>query len=414
MLNASEIKIIKSTAPVLREHGITMTKHFYKRMFAHNPEVIPFFNQTNQSGGTQQAALAGAIVGVASHIDNLDALSETVELITQKHASLQVQPEHYPIVGEHLLASIKGILGDTATNEVMDAWEKTYTLLTNIFTSRENDIYEENIQKRGGWEGFRTFIVKRREKESSIITSFYLEPEDGGEIAPFLPGQYITVRLPAPDGLTTMRNYSLSDKPGRNHYRISVKREVSPEASLPNGYVSCKLHNEIKVGDKLEVGPPCGEFTLEISSKPERPLVLLSAGVGITPVLSMLLYSLENTPGREITFIHGCLNREVQAFKSLIDLLATTHPNLTIHYRYSEEGEATRQENSSTGLITQELINLLIPNPNADYYFCGPKPFMVNTYRNLNNRGIPTSQINLEFFGPREELENMNVGKLPE
>ncbi|MGH1352877.1 MAG: NO-inducible flavohemoprotein [Methyloligellaceae bacterium] len=413
MLNASVIKIVKSTAPILRKQGVTLTRHFYKRMFAHNPEVKPFFNQMNQSGGTQQAALAGAIVGFASNIDNLGAMAETVELITQKHASLQIKREHYPIVGENLLASIKEVLGDIATDEVMDAWEKTYAVLTDILAGREQEIYEENINKSGGWEGFRTFIVKHREKESDIITSFYLEPKDEGELAPFLPGQYLTIRLPSPDGQTTMRNYSLSDKPGLNYYRISVKRECSPAPDLPDGYVSCKLHDEIKVGDELEVAPPCGEFTLNTSDTPERPLVLISAGVGITPVLSMLLSALELSPKRNITFIHGCLNEKVHAFRSLLNQLATTHRNLTIHYRYSENnnGETTEQRNTSTGFITQELISSLIPTRDADYYFCGPKPFMVNTYRDLNSWDIPASQINLEFFGPREELENIQVEK---
>src|SRR5690606_36073875 len=107
MLDEKTIQIVKSTAPILQEHGETLTRHFYKRMFSHNPEVGPFFNPAHQTSGSQQKALAGAICAYAANIDNLEVLGGAVELIAQKHASLQIKPEHYPIVGENLLASIR-------------------------------------------------------------------------------------------------------------------------------------------------------------------------------------------------------------------------------------------------------------------------------------------------------------------
>ena len=141
MLNQETIRVVKSTAPILQEHGETLTKHFYKRMFKHNPEVAPFFNHSNQAEGTQQRALAGAIAAYAANIDNLEVLGGAVELIAQKHASLQIKPEHYPIVGENLLASIKEVLGDGATDEVIDAWGKAYGFLADIMIGREKQIY---------------------------------------------------------------------------------------------------------------------------------------------------------------------------------------------------------------------------------------------------------------------------------
>ena len=407
MLNQNTIDIVKSTAPVLQQHGEKLTRHFYQRMFSHNPEVGPFFNQANQAEGTQQRALAGAICAYAANIDNLEVLGGAVELIANKHASLMIKPEHYPIVGENLLASIKEVLGDGATDDIINAWAEAYGFLTDILVGREQQLYSDSATKTGGWEGFRTFKVDRKDQESQNIASFYLEPEDGGALPEFLPGQYITIRVPTPDGSTTMRNYSLSNQPGRDYFRISVKREVAPNADTPNGYVSSMLHDDIAEGDTLEIGPPCGEFFLNVKDKHERPLVLLAAGIGITPMMSILKTTLNAMPDREIILIHGCLNDDVQPFKPFIDQLAIKHPNLKAHYRYSDmtPDEVASDENCSAGFVDADLIESFIPSRHADYYFCGPKPFMVNIYQDLLVWGIPASQVHFEFFGPREELD---------
>lgn len=403
MLNEKTIKIVKSTAPVLQEHGETLTKHFYKRMFKHNPEVAPFFNPAHQTAGNQQRALAGAIAAYAANIDNLEVLGGAVELIAQKHASLLIKPEHYPIVGENLLASIREVLGEAATDDVINAWAEAYGFLADILIGREQQIYEENAGKPGGWEGFKQFRVIRKEKESNNITSFYLTAADGTPLPAFKPGQYITVRAATPNDSTTMRNYSLSDKPGQDWFRISVKREVPPEADTPAGYVSNMLHDKIEVGDTIEIAPPCGEFFLDVSEKHERPLVLLAAGVGITPIISILQAALDAMPERQIIFIHASLNEDVQAFKKVVDTLAENHQNLRTHYRYSDPG--ARSGNASTGFVTADYLEQLLPGRDADYYFCGPQPFMVSIYHDLMKWGIPASQVHFEFFGPRQELE---------
>ena len=407
MLNQNTKDIVKSTAPILQQHGETLTRHFYQRMFSHNPEVGPFFNPANQAEGTQQRALAGAICAYAANIDNLEVLGSAVELIANKHASLMVKAEHYPIVGENLLASIKEVLGDGATDQVIDAWAEAYGFLTDILVGREQQLYRDSATRDGGWEGFRTFRIDRKDQESENITSFYLKPEDGGALPEFLPGQYITLRVPTADGSTTMRNYSLSNQPGRDYFRISVKREVAPSAGAPDGYVSNLLHDNMAEGDTLEIGPPCGEFFLNVKDRHERPLVLLAAGIGITPIMSILKATLNAMPDREIILIHGCLNDDVQPFKPFIDRLALEHPNLKAHYRYSDltQDEVLAEENCSAGMVDAQLIESLIPSRHADYYFCGPKPFMVNIYQDLLVWGIPASQVHFEFFGPREALE---------
>jgi nitric oxide dioxygenase len=406
MLSEKTIQTVKSTAPILQEHGEALTRHFYKRMFSHNPEVAPFFNPAHQSAGKQQRALAGAITAYAANIDNLEVLGGAVELIAQKHASLMIKPEHYPIVGENLLASIREVLGAGATDDIIAAWAEAYGFLADILIGREKQIYYENAQKPGGWVGFKPFRIVRKEKESSNITSFYLVAGDGSPLPAFKPGQYITVRAATVDGSTTMRNYSLSDKPGQEWFRISVKREVPPEANTPAGYVSNMLHDAIEVGDTVEIAPPCGEFFLDVSEKHTRPLVLLAAGVGITPINSILLAALDSFSEREIILVHAVLNEDVQAFRSSFDSLAQKHKNLKVYYRYSEAPQVSA-ENASYGLVTAEYLESLLPGREADYYFCGPQPFMVSLYHNLMQWGIPASQVHFEFFGPRQELERV-------
>jgi nitric oxide dioxygenase len=407
MLTEQTIAIVKSTAPILEQHGELLTRHFYKRMFSHNPEVAPFFNQTNQAAGTQQRALAAAICAYAANIDNLEVLGGAVELIAQKHASLQIQAEHYPIVGENLLASIREVLGEGATEAVIQAWAEAYGFLANILIGREKEIYHQHGLAPNGWAGFKPFKVVRKEVESDVITSFYLQPQDGAPVPEFKPGQYITVRVPSPCGHTTMRNYSLSDKPGQPWFRISVKRESGRDASTPDGFVSNFLHQGVQVGATLEVGPPCGEFFLDLTEQHHRPLVLMSAGVGITPLMSMLLSVLEAMPERPVFFIHAALNGQTHAFRQTLRDLAARHSNLTVHTRYSEATAEDRAQGvcDSEGFVDGPLIESLIPGRDADYYFCGPKPFMVNIYHQLLEWGIPATQVHLEFFGPKQELE---------
>ncbi len=406
MLSAKTISIVKSTAPVLDQHGETLTKHFYKRMFSHNPEVAPFFNPSNQNAGTQQRALAAAICAYAANIDNLEVLGGAVELIAQKHASLRIKPEHYPIVGENLLASIREVLGEAATDDIINAWGDAFGFLADILIGRVAHIYKEQAEAPGGWEDFNSFRVTRKEKESDIITSFYLVPADGAALPAFKPGQYITVRVAGPHGHTTMRNYSLSDKPGQDYFRISVKRETGPKADTPKGFVSNLLHDSVDVGSTLEIAPPSGEFFLDINEKHDRPLVLLAGGIGITPVYSILKTALEKMPGRKIVLVHGSLHEAVQPFRADIESLAKKHANLKTCFRYSEPPrEGVTRAAGDTGMIDAALIESCVPEKNADYYFCGPKPFMVNMYHQLLEWGIPASQVHFEFFGPRQELE---------
>jgi nitric oxide dioxygenase len=405
MLSSAQIGVIKATVPVLSAHGETLTRHFYRRMFAGNPEVKAFFNPAHQAGGSQQRALAAAICAYAENIENPAALAGAVELIAQKHASLSVLPEHYPIVGKHLLGSIREVLGEGATDEVIDAWAAAYGVLADILIRRESEIYRSH-EADFGWRGFESLVVTDKRRESDAITSFYLERADGKPLRPFKPGQYITVRVPTPDGSTTMRNYSLSCAPGLAHYRISVKREYGASDDAPNGHVSNHLHDNVNVGERIEVGPPCGEFTLEPASDPTRPLVLISGGVGITPVLSMLHATLGTNETRDVIFVHGAINGRTHAFRREVLALADAHPRLRVHFRYSQPTRDDRERElfDSEGLVTATLIESLIETLDADFYLCGPAPFMTLLFEGLLTSGVNSSRLRHEFFGPARQL----------
>jgi nitric oxide dioxygenase len=406
MLSPVQIAIVKATVPALVAHGETLTRHFYRRMFTGNPEVKAFFNPAHQQGGSQQRALAAAICAYAQNIEQPAALAGAVELIAQKHASLNVLPEHYPIVGKHLLGSIREVLGAAATDDVIDAWAAAYGVLADILIHREAEIYREH-EAQHGWRGFEPFAVDKKRRESDTITSFYLVRPDGAPPRLFKAGQYITVRVPTPDGGTTMRNYSLSCAPGAARYRISVKREVGATDDAPNGHVSNHLHDNVDVGHRVEVGPPCGEFTLDLPADPARPLVLISGGVGITPVLSMLHAALAANEQRDVLFVHGAINGRTHAFREEVLALADANARLRVHFRYSAPTRSDRERElfESEGLVTASLIESLLDGPDAEFYLCGPKPFMTLLFEGLIAWGVDPSRLHHEFFGPAQELK---------
>lgn len=392
MLSATSKQIIAATLPAVGAHVNRITEVFYPLMFGRYPEVKAFFNQAHQAQGTQPRALANAVVAYASNLDRLELLGDAVGLIVQKHASLNIQPAHYPIVGECLLAAIKEVLGDAATNEVLGAWGEAYFQLADILIAAEENVYRSHEQQTGGWRGERDFTVTRKVHESAVITSFYLEPTDGGAIADFKPGQYIGISLVI-NGETVRRNYSLSDAPGQKHYRISVKRE-------PGGVVSNYLHDHVDTGASLKLTAPCGDFVL---NDEQRPLVLLSGGVGITPTIAMLKPALDS--GRRVHFLHGALNSDNHAFADLIVELQQSYSNLQSYVCYSEP--LPQDTSVEHGFFDRDRLSALIPDfTQCDVYFLGPKAFMRACYRALNELKIPKEQIRYEFFGPLEDLQH--------
>ncbi|MCU7650811.1 NO-inducible flavohemoprotein [Pseudomonas piscis] len=393
MLSVQDRAIIKSTVPLLESGGEALITHFYRMMLSEYPEVRPLFNQAHQASGDQPRALANGVLMYARHIDQLDQLGDLVAKIINKHVALQILPEHYPIVGSCLLRAIAEVLGsEIATQEVIDAWAAAYNQLANILIGAEAAIYDEKAQAPGGWRGAREFKVVRKVQESAEITSLYFEPADQGPILAAEPGQYIGLQLFI-DGQEIRRNYSLSALSDQGQYRISVKREAG-------GVASNYLHDQCPVGSSIMLFPPAGEFTLQASDK---PLVLISGGVGITPTLPMLEAALATE--RPVHFIHCARNGQVHAFRQWVDALAERYPQLKRFYCYAED-DGVSPAADNLGLLTQDQLAQWLPEQrDLDAYFLGPKGFMAAIKRHLKALGIPEQQSRYEFFGPAAALE---------
>lgn len=383
MLTKQQIELVKATVPILREHGVALTSHFYKRMLSHNPELMQVFNMGHQRAGFQQQALAGAVLAYAENIENLPALLGAVAHIANKHVSVGIRAEHYPIVGKHLIASIKEVLGDAATPELIDAWTSAYMQLADVLIGAEKAIYDKNAVAEGGWTGWRFFKVAEKSKQTDNVTSFKLVPVDNGKMPEVKAGQYISVRVFVKgQDLIQPRQYTVV-KADATSLTIAVKKVEAVEKS-PAGMVSNTLHNDINEGDVVEVSFPVGEFNLPEGN---GELCLLSAGIGITPLFAMLKEAVQKDPTRKISFVHVCKNKEAIPFREELALVV-------------KEGNVSFEvfETSEHGRPSEDFFKSLV-SQGADYCICGPVPFMKLAASELVKNGVAENKIHAEKFG---------------
>ena len=396
MLTEQQRAIVKSTVPLLEAGGEALTTHFYQILLSENQGVQPLFNSVHQQTGAQPRALARSVLMYAKHIDDLSGLGNLPAQIIHKHVSLQVQPEHYPMVGQYLLRAIREVLGaEIATDEVLAAWGAAYGQLADILIGAEKSIYAANAQAEGGWQGARRFVVADKQAETADITSFTLRAEDGGMVMAHQSGQFIGLRLHI-NGQEVRRNYSLSQAANGESLRISVKREQG-------GVVSNHLHDHLHVGDEVEVFAPAGFFVLDNS---EKPLVLMAAGVGITPIMAMLETALKTQ--RAITLIHCTRSPALQPFRAQLLALAAQHSQLQLHLVYEQDAAPLAQANVQVtqGLPNAQLLQSWLPeSADVKAYFLGPIGFMRLAQQALRQAGVPAAQCHHEFFGPAQALE---------
>lgn len=383
MLTKEQIELVKTTVPVLREHGVALISHFYKRMLSHNPELMQVFNMGHQRAGFQQQALAGSVLAYAENIENLKPLLGAVAHIANKHVSVGIRAEHYPIVGKHLIVSIKDVLGEAATPELIDAWTAAYTRLADILIGAEKNIYDKNAVVEGGWTGWRFFKVAEKSKQTDNVTSFKLVPVDNGKMPEVKAGQYISVRVFVKgQDLIQPRQYTVV-KADATSLTIAVKKVEAVEKS-PAGMVSNTLHNDINEGDVVEVSFPVGEFNLPEGN---GELCLLSAGIGITPLFAMLKEAVQKDPTRKISFVHVCKNKEAIPFREELALVV-------------KEGNVSFEvfETSEHGRPSEDFFKSLV-SQGADYCICGPVPFMKLAASELVKNGVAENKIHAEKFG---------------
>ncbi|MEI2564656.1 NO-inducible flavohemoprotein [Vibrio metoecus] len=392
MLTQDHITVIKSTIPLLESAGPALTQHFYQRMFNHNPELKHIFNMTHQKTGRQSVALFEAIAAYAKHIDNLAALTSAVERIAHKHTSFNIQPEHYQIVGHHLLETLRELAPEAFTEQVEEAWTAAYFFLAQVFIDREGVLYLERKHALGGWQGARTFTVQEKRMESQYVTSFVLVPADGGVVLDYQPGQYVGIEVtPQGSDYREIRQYSLSQSSNGKAYRISVKREGV--GSDNPGLVSHYLHNQVEVGDSVKLYAPAGDF---VYVERKRPVVLISAGVGATP-LQAILHTLAEQNKSEVTYLYACNRAKEHTF-------AQETANLVAKYGWQQQ-VWYRDETSVHALQGEmQLAPLSLPIQEGDFYLCGPIGFMQSVVQQLLTLGVDMERIHYEVFGPHAQL----------
>lgn len=397
-LSEATIALVKATVPALADHGPAITKAMYARLFR-DAHIRELFNHANQGeGGSQVNALAAAILAYARNIENLGALTPVVERIAHKHIGYHILPEHYPYVATALLDAIADVLGEAATPEILAAWGEAYWFLADILIVREAGIRSDIETRAGGWSGWRHFRIVEKTPESEVVTSFVMEAADGGAVIRHRPGQYLTFRLALPDGTLAKRNYSISCAPNDHTYRISVKREAGGQGG------SRFLHDSVQVGDLLDATPPAGDFFLP--EEPERPVVLLSAGVGLTPMVSMLEAIAANYPDVEAHYVHGALNSSTHAMDRHVRSLAKRHGRTSVATFYSDPKptDTVGYSHDHDGFISVGWLERNTPFTESDFYLCGPKPFLRTLVRDLSLAGIEHARVHYEFFGPADEL----------
>jgi nitric oxide dioxygenase len=397
-LSAQTVSVVKATVPALEAHGLDVTRRMYERLFQ-DPAIRDLFNQSHHGEtGSQPKALAAAILAYANNIENLGVLTAAVERIAQKHVGLNILPEHYPAVAEALLGAIQDVLGAAATPEVLTAWGEAYWFLADILIGREKQIYSEQAAAAGGWNGWRDFLVVDKIRESDVITSFILAPAEGGTVLRHRPGQYLTFWLEIPGHAPLKRNYSISSAPSDATYRITVKRE-------PRGVASNWLHDAVEKGALLNVAAPAGDFFL--TSHPERSVVLLSGGVGQTPLMSMMQAAAGQPLSPPVHFIHGTQSGATHALGNEARAMTAAsggRVQVTTFYECPRPQDRQGIDFDLPGLITPAWLAQHTPLAGADYFLCGPRAFLRNFAEALLQQGVPASQIHYEFFGPADEL----------
>lgn len=271
----------------------------------------------------------------------------------------------------------------------------------NVASAATTPDVEFEQPSTSAWRGTRRFRVERREIESEdgAICSFHLVPEDGQALAPFKPGQFLTFELAMPEGDRLVRCYSLSDAPRADRYRVSIKRVPPARQELPPGRSSNHFHDHVAVGTVLDVRAPGGHFHLEAGS---GPVVLIAGGIGITPLMAMLEWSLEHEADREVWLFYGVRHGRELALRERLESQASRHANFHLRYCFSDPlpHEMAGRDFHHHGRVGIDLLRLQLPLKPYHFYICGPGPMMASMVEGLEGWGVPDERIHFEAFGP--------------
>ncbi|MDH6227240.1 globin domain-containing protein [Streptomyces sp. MJP52] len=387
MLSEQSAATVRATLPAVGAAINEITTRFYDGMFTAHPVLLrDLFNRGNQASRTQQQALAGSIAAFATYlVDRPDERPDAMlSRIAHKHASLGVRPDQYDIVHEHLFAAIVEVLGEAVTPEVAAAWDEVYWLMANALIAVEKRLYEEQ-----GAHEWREWEVVERVEETPDVATFRIRPADGRPVPASRAGQYVSVQVELADGAHQIRQYSLSAAPGAGLRQITVKR-VAGDGSAPAGEVSHHLHAEVREGDVLRVSAPFGDLVI---TDTDAPLLLASAGIGVTPVAAMLGHLARSGHKGAVTVVHADRSPATHALRADQEAAVAELADASLHLWY----EADAPEGARAGLT--DLAGVTVA-PGTHAYLCGPLPFMRAVRAQLLGKGVPASDIHYEVFGP--------------
>lgn len=392
MLSPESAAVVRATLPAVGGALDEITTRFYATMFAEQPELLDgLFNRGNQASGEQRKALAGSIAAFAGALlaDPEVRPDALLSRIAHKHAALGVTEDQYTIVHKYLFRAIGDVLGEAVTPEVAAAWDEVYWLMAGALIALEARLYHEaQVDPRHPW---RQWTVVERREETPDVASFLLRPADDGPLPPARAGQYVSVRALLPDGVHQTRQYSLSNAPGDRVRRITVKR-VASAAEAPEGEVSNHLHRSVRTGGELTLSAPFGDVVLDDA---DTPLVLVSAGIGCTPMVAVLDHLAATGSTRPVRVLHADRAPADHALRADTRRLVAQLPAARADFWY--EQDAAGEPGSRSGLM--DLDGLDLP-ADADVYLCGSLPFMRAVRAQLLEAGIPARRIRYEVFGP--------------
>lgn len=394
MLSDRSRPVIEATLPVVGEHVALIAQRFYAHMLDAEPQLLDgVFNRGNQAEGSQQVALAGSVAAFAtSLVATPEQLPEQLlSRIAHKHVSMGIRPDQYQVVHDHLFWAIADVLGEAVTPEVAAAWEEVYWLMAFALTHLERGLYgARGTSPETVWRPWR---VVEKIHETDDAATFVLARTDGHLAGTSLPGQYVSVQVLMPDGTHQPRQYSLTRADDGEHRAICVKRVHGGGA--PDGEVSNLLLDTVRVGDELGVSMPYGDVVLDDSG---RPLVLVSAGIGVTPTAGMLSHLVDGGSRTLVVVLHADEQESTFALRHQVVDDVRALPSGAVHLWY-ERGADTDLPVDGVHAGFMDLDDVDLPE-GATYHLCGPVPFMKAVRAVLLGRGVPARDVRYEVFGP--------------
>jgi nitric oxide dioxygenase len=385
--------VIEATLPVVADNIEEIATRFYVHLFGEHPELLDgTFNRGNQAEKTQQMALAGSVAVFASSLVKVpEQLPEhLLSRIAHKHASLGITPAQYDVVHDNLFWAIVDVLGDAVTPEVAAAWDEVYWLMAYALINQERGLYSaRGVRAETVW---REWEVAEKIRETEDVVTFRVRRVDDRLVKTSLPGQYVTVQVPMPDGVRQPRQYSLTRADDGEHRQFSVKRVQGD--GKPDGEVSNLLFDGVDVGDRLTMSLPFGDVVLDDSG---RPVVFASAGIGVTPMAGMISHLATAGSHLPITFLHADVDEASFALRNQVLEDLRSLPGATAHVWYEGGAAGGLPVEAHAGMMNLDDVKL--PD-DALYYLCGPVPFMRAVRSALIERDVPARDIQYEVFGP--------------